>query len=180
MNSRLARNLLSSDHSSAVKKKSLDHELLNNYRPVSNLSYLSKIIEKAVANRLVSYLQNNCLLEEFQSAYKRNHSCETAMLRIQSDILNAMDQKRVVYLILLDLSAAFDTIDLDILLDRLQYNFGITDIAIKWFHSYLTGRSFRTLIDNAHSPTQRLDFGVPQGSVLGPILLLCIRPPSRQ
>ena len=93
-------------------------ESLTNYRPVSNLPYLSKIIEKAVAQRLLSYLHSNRLLEKFQSAYKPNHSCETAMLRIKSDILNALDRKMIAYLVLLNLSAAFDTIDINILLDR--------------------------------------------------------------
>ena len=103
-----------------LKKSSLDHELYANFRPVSNLRLLTKVTEKVVATRLVSYLQNNNLFEPFQSAYKQFHSCETALVRVQNDILRAVDNNCCVVLLLLDLSAAFDTVDHTILLNRLS------------------------------------------------------------
>ena len=103
-----------------LKKASLDHEVLANYRPISNLKVISKIIEKVVAVRLQKYLEANQLNEPLQSAYKPFHSCETALVRVHNDILVAIDKRHCVMLLLLDLSAAFDTVDHDILLTRLH------------------------------------------------------------
>ena len=103
-----------------LKKPSLDFEIFSNFRPVSKLKFLSKVIEKIAAMRLTNYLCDNNLNESLQSAYKKDHSCETALLRIQNDILKSIDDKQCVVLLLLDLSAAFDTVDHKILLHRLQ------------------------------------------------------------
>ena len=108
-----------------LKKSSLDHELYANFRPVSNLRLLTKVTEKVAATRLIAYLQNNNLFEPFQSAYKQFHSCETALVRVQNDILRAVDNNCCVVLLLLDLSAAFDTVDHTILLNRMSSKFGI-------------------------------------------------------
>ena len=94
-----------------LKKPSLDHETLANIRPISNLKMVSKIIEKVVAVRLNRYLEENNLNEPLQSAYKQYHSCETALVRVQNDILLSIDNQQCVVLLLLDLSAAFDTVD---------------------------------------------------------------------
>ena len=94
-----------------LKKPSLDFEIFSNFRPVSNLKFLSKVIEKVAAMRLTNYLCDNDLNENLQSAYKKHHSCETALLRVQNDILKSIDNKQCVVLLLLDLSAAFDTVD---------------------------------------------------------------------
>ena len=124
-----------------LKKYGADHELFCNFRPVSNLYFLSKVTEKAVAARLLDHLNDNeSLLEEFQSAYKSHHSTEMALVRVQNDILKAVDNNRSVILLLLDLSAAFDTVDHSILLSRLQNRFGIRNTALNWFHSYLHSR----------------------------------------
>ena len=160
-----------------LKKPSLDHEVLGNYRPISNLKLVSKIIEKIVAARLNSYLEINNLHEPFQSAYKKFHSCETALVRVHNDILRAIDDRRCIVLLLLDLSAAFDTVDHDILLKRLQSKFGITDNALKWFKSYLFNRTQFVSIDDNKSKTFNLECGVPQGSILGPILYLLYTSP---
>ena len=109
-----------------LKKPSLDHTQFSNYRPVSNLTFISKAIEKLVANQLISYINENNLNETFQSAYKQYHSTETALIRVHNDILSAIDNRGTVILLLLDLSAAFDTVDHDILLSRLRKRFGIT------------------------------------------------------
>ena len=99
-----------------LKKASLDHEILSNFRPISNLKFVAKLFVKVVANRLVSYLEQNHLDEPLQSAYKKFHSCETALVRVQNDMLCAIDKRCCVALLLLDLSAAFDTVDHNILL----------------------------------------------------------------
>ena len=94
-----------------IKKLTLDSEILKNYRPVSNLSFVSKLIEKIVCSQLISHLSKHGLYERFQSAYREHHSTETALLRVQNDLLMAVDEHGGALLVLLDLSAAFDTID---------------------------------------------------------------------
>jgi hypothetical protein len=110
------------------------------------------------------------LHEPMQSAYRSFHSTETALLRVQNDILHAIDTQHCVLLVLLDLSAAFDTVDHGILLNRLSSRFGVTDDALAWFASYLKDRKQSVLIDGSTSEQHILDRNVPQGSVLGPIL----------
>ena len=110
---------------SLLKKVNSDFEVFSNFRPVSNLMFTSKLIENAAAYELTSYTLNNDLGEVFQSAYKKLHSTETTLLRVQNDILRAIDSSRSVLLVLLDLSAAFDTVDHFILLQRLSHRFGI-------------------------------------------------------
>ena len=153
-----------------LKKKGLPIDILNNYRPVSNLSFISKIIERIFAVRLHSHMSSNALGEVYQSAYKQYHSVETALLKVQNDLLLSLDQNQSVILVLLDLSAAFDTIDHNILLNRLRESIGITGEALKWFESYLSERTQSVNIDGTHSRQSKLSRGVPQGSVLGPIL----------
>ena len=116
--------------------------------------------------------------EPLQSAYKSFHSCETALLRVQNDILLAIDNRHCVMLLLLDLSAAFDTVDHVILLKRLNSKFSIRGTALDWFRSYLTNRTQVVLIDGRKSQSRELKCGVPQGSVLGPILYLPILLPT--
>ncbi len=153
-----------------LKKATLDPNILKNYRPISNLSFISKLTERLVAKRINEYLQTHSLLNKFQSAYRMFHSTESALLRVQSDILDALHNKRMVALVMLDLSSAFDTIDHSILFLRLESSFGIKDRALKWIKSYLHNRSQSVLINGNMSPDISLSFGVPQGSVLGPLL----------
>ena len=153
-----------------IKKPSLDPNNLKNFRPVSNLPFISKILEKVVLEQLKNHLGKNNLVEPFQSAYRENHCTETALLRITCDLLNAADEGMVPILSLLDLSAAFDTLDHHIMLQRLSLSFGLSGTVLKWFSSYLTGRHFFVIIDGIKSDLTPLEFGVPQGSVLGPML----------
>ncbi|CAB4024934.1 Hypothetical predicted protein, partial [Paramuricea clavata] len=108
-----------------LKKDSLDYEEYTNFRPISNLKFLSKVIEKVAAGQLLEHLANNKLEEPFQSAYKRFHSAETTLLKVQNDILVAIDNRKCVVLLLLDMSAAFDTVDHELLLQRMFKRFGI-------------------------------------------------------
>ncbi len=153
-----------------LKKPGLDCEILKNYRPVSNLPYISKILEKVVASRLEEHLKSSSLYDDVQSAYRNGHSTETALLRVHHDLTVALDKNCCAVLLMLDLSAAFDTIDHPILLKRLEHSFGIKDSALSWFSSYLKDRTQCVAIDSDQSESITLNFGVPQGSVLGPRL----------
>ena len=108
---------------------------------MSNLSFVSKLIERAVFNQIHGHLVYNNLYPVVQSAYRRNHSTETALLKVMNDILLKMNKQHVTILALLDLSAAFDTFDYSILLNRLSSKLGLNDTALAWFRSYLSGRS---------------------------------------
>ena len=147
-----------------------------NYRPVSNLPYLGKIIEQAVCNQITEYTGKIGMAEQYQSVYKAAHSTETALLKVKRDILTAIDRKEAMCLILLDLSAAFNLVNHELLLNHLKFRFCITDTLLKWLESYLTERHQSVIIGGATDPDQkrsdkaRLAQGVPQGSVLGPIL----------
>ena len=160
-----------------LKKPSLDKETLANYRPISNLKMVSKMIEKAVAVQLNNYLSANSLHEPFQSGYKPCHSCETAILRVYNDILLFLDNRNCVAMLLLDLSAAFDTVDHSILLNRLSTKFGIRGSVLQWFKSYLSHRTQYVSVDGVSSVSLPLRCGVPQGSVLGPLLYVLYTSP---
>ena len=153
-----------------LKKPDLDTEDLKNYRPISNLSYMSKLIEKVVARQMTNYISSNNLDDAMQSAYRANHSTETALCKIYNDITLSLDRNECVLLIALDLSAAFDTIDHPLLLARLTHRFGVTGRCLHWIKSYIEGRELRVAIDGTLSDSKDLRFGVPQGSVLGPKL----------
>jgi exonuclease III len=160
-----------------LKKSNLDKDNLSNYRPISHLSFLSKLTERVVKLRLVDYLSNNNLLNSFQSAYIKHHSTETALLSVHDHIIRAISHQQVTCLTLLDLSAAFDTIDHSILLERLSSWFGISSTALSWIKSYLLNRSFSVNIENSKSSVFQLLYGVPQGSVLGPLLFILYTTP---
>ena len=123
-----------------------------------------------MACRLLEHIKENHLLDTLQSAYKKAHSTETALLRVQNDILTSIDKKRGTFLILLDLSAAFDTVDHDLLLSFLENNIGLTGSVLSLFQTYLSGRSQCVSINGVMSEFCHLAFGVSQGSVLGPLI----------
>ena len=140
------------------------------YRPISNLSFISKLTERIVKNRLLAHLSSNSLLNPFQSAYTKYYSTETTLLSLHDHLSNAVSHQQVSCLCLLDLSAAFDTLDYSILLTRLSTWFGISSISLKWFSSYLSSRTSVVDIQPNLSPSSTSTCGVPQGSLLGPIL----------
>jgi hypothetical protein len=142
------------------------------YHPIANLSVVSKLLERLVARQLMDYMRSNDLLPSYQSAYRLFHSTETAVLCVLSDILKAVDSGDVAGLVLLDLSAAVDIVDHDILICRLNTSYGINGTAIQWFRSYLTGQSQYVRRGSVKSSIVRLVCGVPQGPVSGPILFV--------
>uniref|UniRef100_A0A8C6M6H9 Reverse transcriptase domain-containing protein n=1 Tax=Nothobranchius furzeri TaxID=105023 RepID=A0A8C6M6H9_NOTFU len=154
-----------------LKKPGLDPNDFNNLRPISHLPFISKVLEKTVASQLHSHLTRNNLYEQFQSGFRPHHSTETALIKITNDLLIAADSGLISILILLDLSAAFDTISHPILLNRL-YSLGITHTPLRWFQSYLTGRTQFIQLKSFTSEPSPVKSGVPQGSVLGPLLFI--------
>ncbi|XP_072041159.1 uncharacterized protein [Amphiura filiformis] len=162
---------------SFTEKPSLDVDDFKNFRPVSNLPFLWKVIERAAINQLQSYIKDNDLHTKNQSAYRQFHSVETSLLRVTNDLLRAVDDHGEAVLVLLDLSAAFDTVDHNILLTRLSARYGVTGTAHRWFATYLMNRQQSVSIDTEVSNPTRLDWGVPQGSVVGPELFVIYSSP---
>ena len=153
-----------------LKKSTLDKDILKNYRPVSNTAFLSKLIEKAALSCVSEHIDSNNLIQKFQSAYRSGHSTETALLRVKNDIVRAVDNQQAVFVVLLDLSAAFDTIDHNLLLNRLYTVFGFRNNVINWFRSYLCNRTCKVRTANEYSDSTVLHYGIPQGSCVGPQL----------
>ena len=162
-----------------LKKAGLDEEVLRNYRPISNLKFLGKTLERVVCARIHKHASEHDLSDAFQSAYKPNHGVETALLRVHNDIMCAFDNGEVSALVLLDLSAAFDTVDHKLLLSRLKSHLGIDGQALKWFKSYLLYRPQYVRIGSSISNPVYQDYSVPQGSVLGPVLFTVYTSPLR-
>ncbi|XP_054605029.1 uncharacterized protein [Nothobranchius furzeri] len=153
-----------------LKKPGADVSVIENYRPISTLPFTSKLLEKVVYQQLVSHLADSDLFEVFQSGFRSGHSTESALLRVLNDIYLSLDQGTSVLLLLLDLTAAFDTVDHVILLDRLERWVGIKGSALDWFRSYLQNRTFCVKLGDVFSSWEGLRWGVPQGSILGPLL----------
>ncbi len=152
-----------------LKKPALNPALLENYRPVSLLPFIAKSLERVVFNRLSLFLAQNNILDNNQSGFRSGHSTETALLSVTEALRLARAASKSSVLILLDLSAAFDTVNHQILMSILR-KMGISGTALLWFESYLSDRSFRVSWRGEVSKSQLLATGVPQGSVLGPLL----------
>ena len=152
-----------------LKKAGLDL-ILSNFRPVSNLSFISKVVEKLVLAQFNKHCSIHSLIPNYQSAYRANYSCETALTKIVNDILWAMEHQKITPLVAIDLSAAFDTVDHDILLSVLEKKFGVRDTCLDWFRSYLNARFCMVRIRDAFSSRCELKCSVPQGSLGGPSL----------
>jgi len=133
------------------KRHGIDPSDLKNYRPVSNLPFLSKLLEMVVQSHLLAHLNGNNLLPGWQSAYRRFHTTETAVTKAFNDLLTAVHRGQISVLCLLDLSAAFDTVDHDLLLQRLDRQFSLCGTVLQWARSYLSGRTFRVVYGNVMS-----------------------------
>ena len=144
---------------------------IDNYRPISLLSSLSKILEKCVFEQVYSYFEENLLFYGSQYGYRKLHSTEHACVELVDRLMTDLDKGETPICFFLDLSKAFDTLNHNILLAKLKY-YGLDDNALKWFKSYLSDRRQYVEIDNVQSCTRPLKTGVPQGSILGPLLFI--------
>lgn len=151
--------------------KSGDHMNLNNYRPVSILPLFSKILEKLMYDRLLSFICKHNLLYKFQFGFRNNHSTNMALIVLIEKIVSAIDKGEIVVGIFLDLKKAFDTVNHNILLRKL-YSYGIRGNAYEWLKDYLNNRQQFVVFDGAESKYEKIMCGVPQGSILGPLLFL--------
>ena len=148
--------------------KSGDKDKVSNYRPISLLPILSKILEKVIANQLMSYLETNKLLSNHQHGFRSNLSTESALMQVTDKLYDNIEKKKVSLLLLLDLSKAFDSVSHDILINKCKK----LNIDPRWFQSYLRNRCQSVRIDDVISTPQDISYGVPQGSILGPILFI--------
>ena len=148
-------------------------ENFTNYRPISLLSSFSKVMEKIAANQMMKYLNKYKLLYEHQYGFRSNHSTEQPVLHFIDKIYKALNESKFTLSIFIDLTKAFDTCNFDILLDKLNY-YGFRGISNVWFKNYLTGRKQTTCIRGVNSSFEELQCGVPQGSILGPILFILL------
>lgn len=156
-----------------IKKPNLDRSEPLNYRPISNLNTISKLIEKLALLQLSPHILTSGNFNSNQSAYRARHSTETALLKTLSDVYSTIDSGGSSLLVALDISAAFDMIPHGTLLHRLSNTFGITGGASEWLKSYLSDRTQYIFFEGNTSQTQAVKTGVPQGSVLGPLLFTC-------
>ena len=170
--------LFTSNFPSAWKKarvtpifKEGDKSDVNNYRPISVLPVISKIIERSVHNQLYDFLTKNELLNSCQSGFRKNHSTTTTLLDVSDHILNNMNQGKLKGALFIDIKKAFDTVNHDLLLKKLQ-NYGIDGDALSWFASYLSDRTQSVCINSILSDVKQIDIGIPQGSILGPLLFI--------
>ena len=162
-----------------ISSRYLDHNDLNNYRPVSNLCFIAKILEKLVLSQVSSYLNSHNLYNTCQSAYRTGHSNETALLKVVIDLFPSLHKCNISVLPLHDCSSALDTIDHTILVHRLHTDFGLTDTVLQWVCSLLTDCTHYISLSNHCSAFAPVHSGVPQGSVHGPMLFtMYIKPLS--
>ena len=151
------------------KKGKMDD--VNNYRPVSVLNIFAKILERCIYERLLEFLDSHNILYKNQFGFRKGHSTSTAILELIHKINNAIDEGKFTLAVFIDLSKAFDVIDHEILIKKLYY-YGVRGTPLKWFSSYLESRKQLTIINNIKSEYKTVRYGVPQGSILGPLLFL--------
>ncbi|CAB3977251.1 Hypothetical predicted protein [Paramuricea clavata] len=152
-----------------LKKLGLE-AIFKNFRPISNLPFVSKLAERAVFEQMHVHMVDHDLYPPGQSSYRKNHSNETALLKVKNDLLMNMNKQHVSLLVFLDMSAAFDTVDHGIMIERLSSKLGFSGTVISWFQSYLCRGSQRVTVHGTVSDRFDVAYGVPQGSCLGPLL----------
>ena len=150
-------------------KKCLNPLSPSDYRPISILPAMSKVLEKLVCSQIVKYLNLNNLMDCYQSGFRSQHSTATALLKVTDDLFQGIDESKISLLVLIDYSKAFDRVNHNILLAKME-SLGISNSAIHWFTSYLSNRTQRVVVDSDSSSWITLANGVPQGSILGPLL----------
>ena len=152
--------------------KTEDRTKCENYRPISILPIISKLFEKEVFGQLYQYLIDNSLLSRFQSGFRPKHSTLSLLIEMSDNWFENMDNGEITGFISVDIRKAFDSIDHKILLRKMQDQFGVQDFELKWFQSYLTKRSQVCVVDGHTSLAKEIVCGVPQGSILGPLMFL--------
>ena len=150
-----------------------DHTSLNNYRPISILNTINKIFEKILHVRLTKYIDDFNLLYKFQFGFRKNHSTELALIEMVDQIRKSMDNGNITCGVFVDLSKAFDTVNHDILIGKLEH-YGIRGTALELFKSYLQNRKQYTSLNKYKSNTNTINWGVPQGSILAPSFLFSL------
>ena len=155
-----------------LKNNSLDPSQLSSYRPIANLSFISKVIEKVVYKQIYLYLHTHSLIPSSQSGFRLAHSCETSLLKLYNDLILAFDQNKFSVLVCLDYSSAFDTVDHSLLLLVLKNVFNINGSSLLWIKSYLSDRFVYVSLNHSTSIPKTSTYGVPQGSILGPLLFI--------
>ena len=151
--------------------KAGDSSVLTNYRPISVLTFFAKVFEKIVYNKLLNFISDNNILYDHQYGFRKGRSTQQAIITLVDKITKSQDKGDIVITLLIDLKKAFDTIDHRILLRKL-YSYGIRGSMLKWMESYLTDRSQYVVFDGKVSETRSIECGVPQGSILGPLLFI--------
>ena len=149
--------------------KTGEKSCVNNYRPISVLSCFSKILERIMYNRLYAFLIENNILYDKQFGFQKEHSTEHAILQLTNQILQSFSHGTFTLGVFIDLSKAFDTVDHSILLKKLSL-YGVRNVNLKWFKSYLSNRKQYISTDQGNTDMATISCGVPQGSILGPLL----------